>query len=403
MKRRTIFVAVAAAAAAVALGRVGYTFWMKQKAQSAASGGGRRRRMPTSVLVSEAKKMDVSTQIPALGTVTANRTVNVTSQVQGRITAVYFTEGQYVKRGALLAKIDTRTYEANRTQYEGSLTQAEAQLANARSVLERYQKLYAQHSISKQDLDAQAALVRQYEGAVRSAKGQVSGADVSIGYGRITAPISGYIGIRQIDIGNLVSPGDSSIIATITETEPIAVEFSIPQVNLDSVAAPIRAGRRLKTLVYDQSGEKLLAEGEVSTISNAIDAATGTLRLKAVIPNAEGKLFPNQFVNVKLVTGVIRDATVVPNAAIQTGTSGDFVFTVDEKSVAHKVPVKRGPDAGNGFTAVLAGVYPGDRLITTGVDSASDGGSVTIVTPTSAGGEPAKKPDASVPASSPRA
>ena len=378
MKRRTIFIAVAAAAAAVALGRVGYTFWMKQKAQSAASGGGRRRRMPTSVLVSEAKKMDVSTQIPALGTVTANRTVNVT-------------------------KIDTRTYEANRTQYEGSLTQAEAQLANARSVLERYQKLYAQHSISKQDLDAQAALVRQYEGAVRSAKGQVSGADVSIGYGRITAPISGYIGIRQIDIGNLVSPGDSSIIATITETEPIAVEFSIPQVNLDSVAAPIRAGRRLKTLVYDQSGEKLLAEGEVSTISNAIDAATGTLRLKAVIPNAEGKLFPNQFVNVKLVTGVIRDATVVPNAAIQTGTSGDFVFTVDEKSVAHKVPVKRGPDAGNGFTAVLAGVYPGDRLITTGVDSASDGGSVTIVTPTSAGGEPAKKPDASVPASSPRA
>ena len=237
-----------------------------------------------------------------------------------------------------------------------------------------------------------------------------------MGYGRITAPISGFIGLRGVDIGNLVGPSDSTAIATITQTRPISVEFSIPQANLSDVVTPIRAGKSLRVEVYDQSGSTLIAQSTVKTVGNSIDTTTGTVKLKADFPNTDDRLFPNQFVNVKLITNVLGNAVVVPTAAVQTSTTGQFVFTVDSDSVAHRTPIKMGPDAGNGFTAILSGLKAGDPVITSGVDSATDGGKVNVVKPAAAnasdgatprrrkpsatGSDAAASPAASAPASS---
>lgn len=394
MKRRKLVFSAIAILAAAAIGGGGYQYWKNKKSTTAPqqAGGRRGRRMPTSVLTVPAKTQNVDVYVSALGTVTPAQSVSVISQVTGRLTQIFFKEGQYVKRGTLLAKVDTRGYEANTEQYRGTLAQSEAQLANARQVLSRYQKLYAQNSISKQDYDAQAALVKQYEGAVRAAKGQISGAQVSVGYGRITAPISGFIGLRGVDIGNLVGPSDSTAIATITQTRPISVEFSIPQANLSDVVTPIRAGKSLRVEVYDQSGSTQIAQSTVKTVGNSIDTTTGTVKLKADFPNTDDKLFPNQFVNVKLITNVLENAVVVPTAAVQTSTTGQFVFTVDSDSVAHRTPIKMGPDAGNGFTAILSGLKAGDPVITSGVDSATDGGKVNVVKPAAANGSDGAKP-----------
>ena len=244
----------------------------------------------------------------------------------------------------------------------------------------RYKRLYAQDSIAKQDLDTQTATTAQYEGAIKADLGQIASAKLNIEYGRIEAPISGYIGIRSVDVGNLVSTDSSTAIATITQTKPIAVVFSIPQTKLDEVVQPIRNGGKLVVKAYDQQGKTVLAEGSVGVISNEIDSTTGTVKLKATFNNDDNKLFPNQFVNVKLQTGELNNAIVVPSAAVQASTAGQYVFVIDQKSVAHKVMVKVGPQTEDGKTAILSGVTAGQKVVTTGVDSLGNGSKVNIVT-----------------------
>ncbi|WP_111892449.1 efflux RND transporter periplasmic adaptor subunit [Acinetobacter sp. MB5] len=334
----------------------------------------------TSVQVATSGQTNVPVILSALGTVTASQTVSVTSLIQGHLQEVYFKEGQYVNKGDLLAKVDTRAYEATLQQYQGQLAENQAQLVNAKLTLARYKRLYAQDSIAKQDLDTQTATTAQYEGAIKSDLGQIASAKLNIEYGRIVAPISGYIGIRNVDVGNLVSTDSSTAIATITQTKPIAVVFSIPQTKLDDVVQPIRNGGKLIVKAYDQQGKTVLAEGEVGVISNEIDSTTGTVKLKAIFNNDDNKLFPNQFVNIKLQTGELNNAIVVPSAAVQSGTAGQYVFVIDQKSVAHKVMVKVGPQTEDGKTAILSGVKTGEKVVTAGVDSLGNGSKVNIVT-----------------------
>lgn len=334
----------------------------------------------TSVQATTASQNNIPLILSALGTVTASQTVSVTSRIEGHLQEVYFKEGQYVQKGELLAKVDTRSYEATLQQYQGQLAEDQAQLTSAKQTLERYKRLYAQDSIAKQDLDTQTATTAQYEGAIKSDLGQIASAKLNIEYGRIVAPISGYIGIRNVDVGNLVSTDSSTAIATITQTKPIAVVFSIPQTKLDDVVQPIRNGGKLIVKAYDQQGKTVLAEGEVGVISNEIDSTTGTVKLKAIFNNDDNKLFPNQFVNIKLQTGELNNAVVVPSAAVQSSTAGQYVFVIDQKSVAHKVMVKVGPQTEDGKTAILSGVTTGQKVVTMGVDSLGNGSKVNIVT-----------------------
>ena len=334
----------------------------------------------TSVQVATASQSNVPVILSALGTVTASQTVSVMSRIEGHLQEVYFKEGQYVQKGELLAKVDTRSYEATLQQYQGQLAEDQAQLNSAKLTLARYKRLYAQDSIAKQDLDTQTATTAQYEGAIKADLGQIASAKLNIEYGRIEAPISGYIGIRSVDVGNLVSTDSSTAIATITQTKPIAVVFSIPQTKLDEVVQPIRNGGKLVVKAYDQQGKTVLAEGSVGVISNEIDSTTGTVKLKATFNNDDNKLFPNQFVNVKLQTGELNNAIVVPSAAVQASTAGQYVFVIDQKSVAHKEMVKVGPQTEDGKTAILSGVTAGQKVVTTGVDSLGNGSKVNIVT-----------------------
>lgn len=355
----------------------GITYFIKNKNAQKRNGP---PESTTSVQVATASQSNVPVILSALGTVTASQTVSVTSRIEGHLQEVYFKEGQYVQKGELLAKVDTRSYEATLQQYQGQLAEDQAQLTSAKLTLARYKRLYAQDSIAKQDLDTQTATTAQYEGAIKADLGQIASAKLNIEYGRIEAPISGYIGIRSVDVGNLVSTDSSTAIATITQTKPIAVVFSIPQTKLDEVVQPIRNGGKLVVKAYDQQGKTVLAEGSVGVISNEIDSTTGTVKLKATFNNDDNKLFPNQFVNVKLQTGELNNAIVVPSAAVQASTAGQYVFVIDQKSVAHKVMVKVGPQTEDGKTAILSGVTAGQKVVTTGVDSLGNGSKVNIVT-----------------------
>lgn len=355
----------------------GITYFIKNKNAQKRNGP---PESTTSVQVATASQSNVPVILSALGTVTASQTVSVTSRIEGHLQEVYFKEGQYVQKGELLAKVDTRSYEATLQQYQGQLAEDQAQLNSAKLTLARYKRLYAQDSIAKQDLDTQTATTAQYEGAIKADLGQIASAKLNIEYGRIEAPISGYIGIRSVDVGNLVSTDSSTAIATITQTKPIAVVFSIPQTKLDEVVQPIRNGGKLVVKAYDQQGKTVLAEGSVGVISNEIDSTTGTVKLKATFNNDDNKLFPNQFVNVKLQTGELNNAIVVPSAAVQASTAGQYVFVIDQKSVAHKVMVKVGPQTEDGKTAILSGVTAGQKVVTTGVDSLGNGSKVNIVT-----------------------
>ncbi|WP_034303781.1 MdtA/MuxA family multidrug efflux RND transporter periplasmic adaptor subunit [Herbaspirillum sp. RV1423] len=335
--------------------------------------------MATPVQASSAVTGDVPATLTSLGTVTANASVTVTSRIDGHLRAVYFTEGQYVEKGQLLAQIDTRAYQAELTQYQGTLVESQAQLTSARLTLERYQRLYAKDSLARQDLDTQQSAARQYEGAVQSAQGQIAAAQLNIDYGRITAPVAGYVGLRQVDPGNMVHASDTSGIVTITQTHPIAVKFSIPQANLKSVLGPLRQGQTLPVSTLEQQGAQVIATGKVMFISNEVDTTTGSVQLKALFENADDALYPNQFVNVRLQVGTLKDAVLVPAAAVQLSDSGKFVFIVGADNTVKRQAVTTGPTAEDGRVVISQGVKAGDRVVTQGIDSLSSGSKVKVV------------------------
>ena len=380
-KRRLAAIVLLLLAAAVAA-------WLLFKpggSQQAANRGGRgfggaaTMNMPVPVRVAEAGTQDINIVLRALGTVTAYNTVTVRSRVDGELVRVAFAEGQRVKAGDLLAQIDPRPFEVALAQAQGQQQQNQALLANARRDLQRYQTLFKQDSIARQQLDTQAALVRQYEGTQKIDQAAVDDAKLQLSYTRITAPIDGRLGLRRVDPGNLVSAGDTDGLVVITQTQPIAVVFSLPETQLPEVLEQVRAGRTLTVQAYDRADTQAIASGQLETIDNQIDVATGTVKLKARFDNADEMLFPNQFVNVHLLVQTRPDTTVIPTAAVQQGSAGAFVFLLRQDSTVEVRQVKLGAINGD-RVAVNEGLAPGDRVVVEGTDRLRTGAKVNVVT-----------------------
>jgi len=334
--------------------------------------------LPVPVRVATAATQDIDIFLKSLGTVTAYNTVTVRSRVSGELVDVAFQEGQYVKAGDLLAQVDPRAFQVALDQARGTQMQNLAQLENARRDLQRYQALFKQDSIAKQQVDTQAALVRQYEGTVKSDQANVDNAKLQLDYARITAPISGRLGLRQVDRGNLVSSADTNGLVVITQTQPISVVFTLPETQLPEVRSEIAAGRTLTVDAYDRADTRRIATGVLETLDNQIDVTTGTLKLKAKFDNADDALFPNQFVNVRLHVLTRKDVTAMPTAAIQQGSAGAFVFLVQPDNTIVVRQVKLGA-INNGMVAVNEGLQPGDRVVTEGTDRLRAGAKVEIV------------------------
>ncbi|RII99974.1 MdtA/MuxA family multidrug efflux RND transporter periplasmic adaptor subunit [Achromobacter sp. K91] len=330
------------------------------------------------VRIATAAKQDIDIFLKSLGTVTAYNTVTVRSRVSGELVEVAFQEGQQVKAGDLLAQVDPRAFQVALDQARGTQMQNLAQLENARRDLQRYQALYKQDSIAKQQVDTQAALVRQYEGTVKSDQANVDNARLQLEYARITAPISGRLGLRQVDRGNLVSSSDTNGLVVITQTQPISVVFTLPETQLPEVRAEIAAGKTLAVDAYDRADTRRIATGRLETMDNQIDVTTGTLKLKARFENADDALFPNQFVNVRLHVLTRKDVTAIPTAAIQQGSAGAFVFLVQQDNTVQVRQLKLGA-VNNGMVAVNEGLQPGDRVVVEGTDRLRAGAKVEVV------------------------
>lgn len=333
---------------------------------------------PVPVRVGEVRQGDFPVELRALGTVTAYNTVNVRSRVDGELVKVLYREGQQVKAGDLLAVIDPRLYQAALKQAEGTLQQNRAQLRNAEIDLARYKTLYAEDSVAKQTLDTQEALVAQYQGTVRSNQAAVEEARVNLDYTQVRAPIAGRLGLRQVDVGNLVSSGDTTPLVTITQTLPISVSFTLPEGELPQVLEQLHAGQRLSVEAWDRSERNRLALGELESLDNQIDLTTGTVRLKARFENAEQRLFPNQFVNVRLRVTTRQQATLAPAAALQFGSQGTFVYVVGSDGKVQLRYVTAGP--GDGTTTLIEqGLSAGERVVLEGTDRLRDGGKVEVI------------------------
>jgi len=353
-------------------------FW-PSKPDSAQMGGGRFGDMgPVPVRVATVNQGDFPVELKALGTVTAYNTVNIRSRVDGELVKLLFKDGQQVKAGDLLAVIDPRAYKIALQQAQGALQERQAQLRNAELDLKRYRGLYDEDSIAKQTLDTQEALVNQYRGGLKSLQADVATARLNLDFTQVRAPISGRLGIRQADVGNLLSSGDALPLVVITQTLPIAVMFTLPEAELPAVVQQLRGGETLTVEAWDRSEKLKLAEGELESVDNLIDTATGTIKLKARFANAEELLFPNQFVNVRLRVKTLQDVTLMPSAALQFGASGTFAYVVDADDKVQLTPISIGASDGV-VTVVEQGLKPGDRLVQEGTDRLRSGNKVEVI------------------------
>lgn len=340
-------------------------------------GGGRRGAPATTVGVAAAEKMDLPITMDALGTVTAAATTTVRPQVSGILQKVLFKEGQMVKAGQVLAQIDPRQFEMQLLQATGQRQRDEAQLENARLTLERYRTLLSQDSIARQDVDTQAALVKQLEGTVMTDRAAEGTAKLNLGYTRVVAPISGRVGLRVVDVGNLVSSGDANGIAVITQLSPIDVEFAVPQDQVPEVMTPVRSGATLPVLAFDRTRTTELDRGRFSALDNQVDTQTGTVRAKARFENTKNTLFPSQFVNVRLELRTIKGAVMVPVTALRHGTKGDYVYVLNQDRTVSMRSVTRG-QATVDKVQITKGLELGERVITEGADRLKDGAKVTL-------------------------
>jgi multidrug efflux system membrane fusion protein len=342
--------------------------------------------MPVRVVAAE--RRDLPVHLKAIGTVMPLNTVTVRSRVDGQLLRVTFEEGQRVEKGDLLAEIDPEPYRIQLAQAEGQQGQNQAQLETARADLRRLEMLYEKKLVTNQEMDAQKSLVHEREGLVAAEGAVVDQARLQLAYTRIEAPIRGRIGLRHVDAGNLVRVGDSGGLFVITETQPIAIQFTVPEVDLQKVVEPLRAGERLVVEAWDRNEKGLLATGMLKTVDNQIDLATGTLRLKAEFANEDERLFPNQFVNVRVRVRTLPDVLVIPAAAVQFGSRGTYVYIVNDKSKATIREVVLG--AGDGTSqAIASGLAPGDAVVLEGIDRLREGRGVLVVKDPPAG--PARK------------
>uniref|UniRef100_B0T3X2 Efflux transporter, RND family, MFP subunit n=1 Tax=Caulobacter sp. (strain K31) TaxID=366602 RepID=B0T3X2_CAUSK len=340
--------------------------------------GGRGRGGPAStVAVATAGQTDLPVTIEALGTVTPAATVTVRPQVAGVITKVLFREGQMVRAGQVLVQIDPRQFEMDLLQAQGALTRDEAQLASARVTLSRYQTLLAQDSIARQEVDTQAATVKQLQGSVMSDKAAVGTARLNLGYARIVAPVSGRVGLRVVDVGNYIGSGDAAGVAVITTVSPIDVEFTVPQDDVPRIGARANSGAVLAVTALDRTRTTTLDHGTFSTLDNVVDTGTGTVKAKARFPNAGGTLFPSQFVNVRLELDTIKGAVVVPATALRQSSDGAFVWLLNADQTVSKRKVVAGPSTTT-QVSIASGLKVGDKVITEGGDRLRDGGKVQL-------------------------
>jgi membrane fusion protein, multidrug efflux system len=340
-------------------------------------GGGQRESEAQPVAVAVAKKGEIKIVLSALGTVTPLATATVTPQASGQVMRIGFSEGQMVRQGDVLAQIDPRNYQASYDEAAGSLAKDKASLANAETAWKRQKALFKAQATSKSDLDSAEAAYRQYLGAVRADQASLASAQIKLDFTKVTAPISGRIGLRGVDVGNYVSSGQTTGIAVITQVNPMSVLFAIPEDSVDSVARRINSGAVLTVEVYDRAMTKKISEGELSAIDSQISTTTGTVKLRAMFDNEDGVLFPNQFVNVKLLVDTLQGQTVIPVTAIQRGSSGTFVFVVGpDKTVSMRAVTLGAQDVD--VVAVTKGLNPGETVVTDGADRLSDGASVTI-------------------------
>lgn len=336
------------------------------------------------VRVVAAEQRDIAVTLKALGTVTPINTVTVRSRLDGELVRVHFTEGQRVTEGQLLAEIDARPYEVALAQAEGLRAENEARLNNARVDFESFTSLYEQQLIPKQQLTSQEALVKQIEGTTQSNDAQVNNAKLQLAYTRVLAPISGRLGLRQVDAGNLVRSGDVNGLVVITQMQPISVLFPVPEADLPAVQAAMRRAGASQVEAWDRTESERLATGILKTIDNQIDTTTGTIRLRAEFPNTDDRLFPNQFVNIRLNVSTVRNATVVPAATIQRASFGTFVYVITDDDTATVRRVALGPVEGD-LQSITEGLTPGERVVLEGVDALKEGAKVEIVEGAAAG------------------
>jgi membrane fusion protein, multidrug efflux system len=386
-RRRAVWVAVTLLVIAIVAAGAWLVF---RKGSEAPPGGGRAdpnaKALP--VVASQVRQGNIDVYLNALGTVTPRNVVTVRSRIDGQLMQVSFREGQIVHAGDLLAQIDPRPFEVQLTQAQGQLAKDQALLKNAQLDLERYRTLLSQDSISKQQVDTQESLVRQYEGTVKADQGQVDNAKLQLVYSRVTAPISGVVGLRQVDPGNIIHASDTNGLVVIAQLQPITVVFPIPEDNLPQVVVRQRAGTPIAVEAYDRSQQNKLATGKLAAVDNQIDTTTGTVKLRAEFPNDDNALFPNQFVNVRMIAQTRADATLVPSAAVQRGAPGTFVYVVKQDRSVSVAPVKVGAVQGE-TTAVDSGVVVGDTVVVDGIDRLREGAKVELVTPESRNQPPA--------------
>jgi len=340
---------------------------------------------PVPVVVATAQKGDLPVFFDGLGTVTAFNTVTVRSRVDGQIVKINFTEGQTVKQGDSLIEIDPRPYQVQLEQAEGQLAKDQAQLHDVQADYERFKLLFQEGVIPKQQLDSQQALVGQSDGAIKSDQAQIDSAKLQITYSHITSPITGRVGLRLVDIGNMVHAADTTGLLVITQLQPIAVLFSLPQDQLPQVMAKMRSGVTLNVEAYDRDDVAKIAAGKLLTIDNQIDTTTGTYKLKSVFDNTKDELFPNQFVNVHLLVDTKRNVVIVPTTAVLRGAQGTYVFTVGSDNTVKIRNVTVAQSTGT-VSGISVGLAAGDSVVTDGQDKLQDGTKVepraTTVVPT---------------------
>jgi membrane fusion protein, multidrug efflux system len=354
----------------------GVVWWTKQAAPPQQANGG-RNSAPMSIVPEIVGKGDIGININALGTVTSLATVTIRTQISGYMQKIDFTEGNDVKKGDLLAEIDPRPYEATLAQAKGQLARDEAMLKGAQVDLTRYQGLAAQNAVPHQTLDTQVALVAQDQGTVEADKASVKSAEVNLAYCRIVSPLDGRVGLRQVDQGNYVTPGDASGIVVITQLQPISVLFTVPEDNLQAIAKRLQAGAVLAATALDRTGASKIADGSLQTFDSQIDPTTGTIKLRAQFSNTDRLLYPNQFVNIRLLLDTHKDVTTMSTAGIQRGAPGTFVYLVNADSTVSVRPVKLGVTEGD-HVEILSGLTPGDRIVIDGADKLRDGAKIVI-------------------------
>lgn len=337
-----------------------------------------KEKMPTTtVATASVKTNNVPIYFSALGTVDPETVITVRTQISGILTHVYFKDGQMVKAGDVLAEIDSRPYQAQLLQSQGQLLRDNALLHNAKIDLKRYQNLYQSRSVSEQTLNTQQSLVKQYEGTVKIDQGQIDAAKTNIDYCKITSPTSGRIGIGIVDEGNYVQTADVNGIAVITSLDPIDVLFSLPEEDVTIIEKNFHTDNKLTVDVYDRDQNTLLASGNLVAIDNQVNVSTGTVNFKAKFKNETDALFPNQFVNVKLLVTTLQNALVIPTAAVQQSTEGPYVYRYNTNKTVSRVDIKTGPVSGNN-TVVTSGLTVNQIIVISGTDKLFDGAPVLI-------------------------